>query len=234
MEKLYIVMPAYNEAENIRSVVPDWHEMAVMAGPDSRLVVVDDGSKDNTYELLCELSKEYPQLIALTKPNSGHGPTCLYAYDYALKNGADYVFQTDSDGQTLTEYFPDFWEARADYEMVIGLREVRNDGFFRLVITRTLRTVLFLFFGEFIRDANLAYRLMKACPLEKALKIIPKDFFLANVLISVYFAKNKLKVKSIPVTIRERQGGTNSIFAPQIIKVGFKATFDLLKIRKRL
>lgn len=47
----------------------------------------------------------YPQLIGITKPNSGHGATVLYAYKYAIQNGADYVFQTDSDGQTLTEEF---------------------------------------------------------------------------------------------------------------------------------
>ena len=234
MDKLFIVMPAYNEAENIRQVVSDWHPMAEIAGPDSRLVIVDDGSKDETYEILSSLEKEYPQLTALTRQNSGHGATCLFAYRYAITNGADYVFQTDSDGQTLAELFPPFWEIREDHDMVIGSREVREDGLFRLIITRSLRLIIRIFFGVFVRDANLAYRLIKAPVLQEALEVIPDGFYLSNVLVSIYFAKKKKSVKSIAVTVRPRQGGVNSVFAPQIIKIGFKAVRDLFAFRKAL
>ena len=105
MDKLYIVIPAYNEQETIQSVIEDWHPVAVSAGADSRLVIIDDGSKDNTYAMLKEAEAKYPQLIALTKPNGGHGATLLYGYNYALEQGGDYVFQTDSDGQTKAEEF---------------------------------------------------------------------------------------------------------------------------------
>ena len=89
MDKLYIVIPAYNEQETIQSVIEDWHPVAVKAGADSRLVIIDDGSKDNTYAMLKEAQEKYPQLIALTKPNGGHGATLLYGYNYALEQGAD-------------------------------------------------------------------------------------------------------------------------------------------------
>ena len=54
MDKLYIVIPAYNEQETIQSVIEDWHPVAVAAGAESRLVIIDDGSKDNTYAMLKE------------------------------------------------------------------------------------------------------------------------------------------------------------------------------------
>ena len=98
MDKLYIVIPAYNEQETIQSVIEDWHPVAVAAGEESRLVIIDDGSKDNTYAMLQAAQEKYPQLVALTKPNGGHGATLLYGYNYALEQGADFVFQTDSDG----------------------------------------------------------------------------------------------------------------------------------------
>ena len=234
MDKLFIVMPAYNEEANIRQVVSDWYPMVEMAGGESRLVIFDDGSKDSTYDLTTRLREEYPKLTAITKPNSGHGATCLFAYRYAIEEEADYIFQTDSDGQTLPEFFPAFWEERGEYDMVIGSRETREDGLFRLIITRSLRLVIWLFFGVFVRDANLAYRLMKAPALKEAIELIPSDFNLSNVLVSVIFAKKGLRVKSIPVKVRPRQGGVNSVFAPQIIKIGFRGVRDLFNFRKTM
>ena len=110
MEKLYIVIPAYNEEMNITSVAREWHTVVETISEDSKLVIIDDGSKDSTYQVLTELSKELPQLEVITKKNSGHGATVLYGYRYALEQNADYIFQTDSDGQTLPEEFYGFWE----------------------------------------------------------------------------------------------------------------------------
>ena len=84
-DNLYIVMPAYNEEANIEEVVKEWHEVVTNVGPESKLVVVNDGSKDNTYQKLLELKEKSPQLEALTKLNSGHGATLLYVYNYAVE-----------------------------------------------------------------------------------------------------------------------------------------------------
>ena len=68
MDKLYIVIPAYNEAENIAACVSDWYPIVErFGGVDSRLVVVDDGSKDQTLSILNDLAKDRPLLVPLTK-----------------------------------------------------------------------------------------------------------------------------------------------------------------------
>ena len=85
----------------------------------SRLVIINDGSKDDTYEKLLSLAESRPYLIPLTKPNGGHGPTVIYGYRYAIEQGADYIFQTDSDGQTVPSEFEGFWEKRKKYDAVI-------------------------------------------------------------------------------------------------------------------
>ena len=139
MDKLYIVIPAYNEQDNIEDVVKDWYPVVEQRGADSRLVIIDDGSKDATYAKLLELAKDRPQLEPLHKENGGHGATILFGYQYAIDQGADYIFQTDSDGQTLPEEFDAFWEKRADYDMVIGHRKGRQDGFSRVVVTKVLK-----------------------------------------------------------------------------------------------
>lgn len=82
MEKLYIVIPAYNEQETIESVVREWNPIVEKYGDDSRLVIINDGSKDNTLNILRELEKEFPKLKSLDKPNGGHGATLIYEYKY--------------------------------------------------------------------------------------------------------------------------------------------------------
>jgi len=105
MDKLYIVIPAYNEEENIEAVIKDWYPIVEKIGNGSRLVIIDDGSRDSTYSIIRKAAEKLEALEALTKPNGGHGDTVLYGYKYAIENGADYIFQTDSDGQTLSEEF---------------------------------------------------------------------------------------------------------------------------------
>lgn len=109
--KLAIVMPAYNEGEVIADVVEKWTGLLKRAFNDSDnpiLIVVNDGSKDNTGETLIQLAKTNPLLIAVNQPNGGHGNAVVNAYKKALELNAEYVFQTDSDDQFETEDFLSF------------------------------------------------------------------------------------------------------------------------------
>ncbi len=236
MDKLYIVIPAYNEEQNIEQVINDWYPIVEKYNGDgqSRLVVIDDGSKDATYEIMKNLAKEKPLFLPLTKSNSGHGATVLYGYQYALDNGADYIFQTDSDGQTLPSEFHQFWEERTAYDMVIGWRNTREDGFSRIFVTKTLKFVLKLSFGVTVTDANTPFRLMDASVLGEYIVNVPKDFNLSNVIISVIYEKAKRTVKYIPITFRPRQGGVNSINMKKIFGIGKKALSDFKEINKNL
>lgn len=232
MEKLYIVIPAYNEEVMIRSVIEHWYPVVQEIGEDSRLVIIDDGSRDDTYKIVKECMQQYPQLIALTKQNQGHGPTVRFGYEYAVEAGADYVFQTDSDGQTLAEEFPEFWKRRNEGDMIIGHRNHREDGWGRVAVTKVLKLVIGLIFHVNVTDANTPYRLMQADALKKVLPIIPKDYNLSNVLVSVIFVKKDMGVKFLPITFRPRQGGVNSINVKKIFKLGVRALSDFYKLSK--
>ena len=163
--------------------------MVERCGKESRLVVIDDGSKDNTYSIIKEFSRTHQQVIPITKENGGHGATILYGYKYAVEHGADYIFQTDSDGQTDPSEFPEFWEQREAYDMIIGYRNRRQDGLSRVFVTKVLKLVILLCFHTNVKDANTPFRLMKAKTLEQYIKLIPKEYFLTNVLISVIYQK---------------------------------------------
>jgi glycosyltransferase involved in cell wall biosynthesis len=232
MDILYIIIPAYNEEENIMQVIEDWYPVVRThdGGGASRLVVIDDGSKDKTFAIMQEAAASRPLLCPITKPNSGHGATVLYGYHYALDHGADYVFQTDSDGQTLPEEFEPFWAQREIYDMIIGWRKGRQDGASRVFVTKTLKTVIKVCFDVTVKDANTPYRLMKAETLKKYIDLIPQDFNLSNVLLSVIYQKKGCSVLYIPITFRPRQGGINSINMKKIFKIGKQALIDFREL----
>jgi glycosyltransferase involved in cell wall biosynthesis len=236
MEKLYIVIPAYNEEENIEQVINDWYPIVEKYNDngESRLVIIDDGSKDSTFQKMQDLAKTRPLFFPITKPNAGHGATVLYGYNYALQNNADYIFQTDSDGQTLPSEFHEFWNQREQYDMVIGHRNHRKDGISRIFVTKVLKLVIWLCFREKVTDANTPFRLLKASTLQKYISLIPADFNLSNVILSVIYSKKKCSVKVIPITFRPRQGGVNSINLRRIFKIGQKAWGDFRQIQKNL
>lgn len=234
MTKLYIVMPAYNEEENIQSVVEQWHPIVEKINKECKLVIFDDGSKDNTYQKMLELQPQYPQFVAKTKPNSGHGATCLALYNYSISQNANYIFQTDSDGQTDPEEFWQFWDKRENFDIGIGVRNAREDGSSRIFVTRVLRIVIRFTFGIDLKDANTPFRLMKKELLQGYLKHIPDNFFLSNVLISVIAKKQKQSFLWLPITFKPRQGGVNSINFKRICKIGVQAVKDFLHINKIL
>ena len=234
MDKLYIIIPAYNEEANIEMVAREWHEVVAGISQDSRLVIINDGSKDQTYEKLCALQEELPQLLPVTKENGGHGATVLYGYFYALEYGADYIFQTDSDGQTLASEFQGFWEQRDKKKILIGYRNHREDGISRIFVTKVLKIVLFFIFGIRVTDANTPYRLMPKKLLQKYIVKVPENFNLSNVMLTVLFLRGKENVQFIPITFRPRQGGVNSINLKKITKIGIQAVKDFRTIKKNL
>lgn len=156
MDTLYIVIPAYNESENIKRTIEEWCPVVEKhnGGGASRLVIINDGSRDDTYEIASAECETHPLLTVLTKPNGGHGSTVLYGYRYALENGADYIFQTDSDGQTDPEEFEKFWQIREGYDAIFGNRTSRGDGFSRAVVEKVLCAVLWTYFHVSVPDAN--------------------------------------------------------------------------------
>lgn len=236
MKSLYIIVPAYNESENIENLINDWYPIIEKYNGDgnSRLVVIDDGSKDNTYDILCQLAETRPLLQPITKPNGGHGATLLYGYRYAHQNGADYIFQTDSDGQTSPLEFDAFWEAMSNYDAVLGHRTDRKDGASRKFVEKTLCLILKIVFGVSLPDANAPFRLMKTELFHKYSHLMPEDFNLPNVMLTTFFAYYNENIKFMPITFKPRQGGVNSINIKKICKIGWKAIFDFKNIYNRM
>lgn len=233
MDTLYIVMPAYNEEENIESVVRSWYPVLKGKSESSRLVIADSGSRDRTHEILEQLrSGDFPQLEILHTDNQYHGPKVIALYKYAIANGADYIFQTDSDGQTDPEEFGAFWKARRKYAGIFGNRKVRGDGKDRAFVEKVVCALVLLYFGVKIPDANAPFRLMKTQTVAKYIDKMPEDYNLPNIMMTTYFAYYREPTAFRTISFKPRQAGVNSVNIPRIVKIGWNALGDFHKLKK--
>lgn len=234
MDTLYVVMPAYNEEENIRDSVLAWYSVLEGKNENSRLVVADSGSSDGTHDILLKLKEEYPQIEVLSDTGKYHGPKVIALYDYAIKNGADYVFQTDSDGQTDPKEFAAFWDMRKQFDGIFGQRNERGDGKSRAFVEQVVCFLLKLYFGVKVPDANAPFWLMNTQVLKKYLYKLSPDYNLPNIMITTYFVHYGEKTTFRCISFKPRQGGVNSINIPKIVKIGWAALGDFRRFKKEM
>ena len=232
MDVLYIVMPAYNEEANIERTVKEWYPILNGKDKKSRLVIADSGSTDKTHKILTDMVNDYPQLEILSDTGKQHGPKVIALYDYAIKQGADFIFQTDSDGQTDPNEFDACWNLRNQYDAIFGNRNVRGDGKSRAFVEKVVCLLVKLYFGVNVPDANAPFRLMKTNKVNKYLYKLDKDYNLPNIMITTYFVYYNENVLFQTITFKPRQGGKNSINIPRIIQIGWKALHDFHKLKK--
>ncbi|MBR2191427.1 MAG: glycosyltransferase family 2 protein [Eubacterium sp.] len=234
MESLYLVMPAYNEEENIEKTIRDWYPIVEARGEDSRLVVADSGSEDNTHNILVKLQQECPKLEILSDTEKQHGPKVIALYKYAIKKNADYIFQTDSDGQTDPKEFDDAWNLKSEYDGVFGHRKVRGDGKSREKVEKVIAILLKVIFGIKIPDANAPFRLMKTSVVGKYINNLNDDYEIPNIMMTTYFVYYKEKNCFIPVSFSARKAGKNSINILKIMKIGFRSVIDFIGFRRKM
>ncbi len=207
MEKLFLVMPAYNEEENIEAVIDAWYPVLEKGGVESRLIVADSGSTDNTHEILVGLQQKYDKLQIISDTEKQHGPKLMALYDYAVQSGADYIFQTDSDGQTDAAEFAAFWDMRKQFDAIFGNRQNRKDGKWRVFVEHVVCILLRLCFGVKVPDANAPFRLMKTEVMKKYLYRLPMNYELPNIMLTAYFVNYKERVAVHAITFENRRGG---------------------------
>ena len=126
------------------------------------------------------------------------------------------------------------WKHRHEHEFQIGTRGGREDGISRVFVTKTLRLVVWMMFGVWVKDANTPFRLMSTTRLQSIMSFIPEDFFLSNVAIAAIAVRKNVNIAWYPITFRPRQGGVNSINMKRIFKIGIKALSDFKIINEKL
>jgi len=232
MRDVAIVMPVYNEEACIQDVVEDWLRELKSLGISFLLIVLNDGSKDNTEAALRKFAADR-NVRVINKQNAGHGPTILQGYHMAVTE-AEWVFQVDSDNEIAARHFATMWEARSGRDAVIGVRDGRQQPLPRKIVSFVSRLVVRLFYGAGVRDVNCPFRLMRAPVLGKILKHIPDDTFAPNVAISGMLALSKCSLANIPVPHTGRATGEVSIKKWKLFTAAFRSLVQTIQIRMHL
>lgn len=159
-ESLTIFFPCYNDAWTIGSLIAAADVVASEYTDDYELIVVDDGSTDQSRALLRELQTKYPKLRLIFHPrNLGYGAALQSGFAHATKS---LVFYTDGDGQydvfELRKLLPIMQDGIA---MVNGYKQVRGDPWYRRLLGSAYLWLARLLFNVQVRDVNCDFRLIR-------------------------------------------------------------------------
>lgn len=223
MDKLLILIPAYNEAENIERVVDNLRDNY----PQYDYVVVNDGSKDKTYEI-CK--KRGFHVIDLPI-NLGLAGGFQAGVKYAYRMGYDYLIQFDADGQHLPEYIePMLEKIHEGYDIVIGSRFVTEKKPFsaRMLGSRLISLAIWLTTGCRIKDPTSGMRMYsRKCMLEFAQEV---NYGPEPDTVS-YLIKNDAKVEEVQVKMEERIAGTSYLNFGRSISYMIRMLMSILFIQ---
>lgn len=226
---LVLVMPVYNEEACIVSVVEAWHAELIRLSIDFSMIVLNDGSRDETASRLARFAG-HERIRVINKKNSGHGPTILQGYRLAVEQ-ADWVFQVDSDDEMGTASFEKLWVERKRYAALFGVRAGREQGTGRKLISAVSRHAVKLLFGRGVVDVNTPYRLMRSSILKEVVAMIPDGSFAPNILISGALAARRQPMLNIPVPHEGRKTGQASIVKWRLWKAAMSSLLQTIRFR---
>jgi len=230
---LAIVIPVYNEEDTLAELLRDWKAIFDTTNTAYKIILIDDGSKDNSLVLLKTLAENDPNLEVHTQTNAGHGPAIIKGYRHAVQN-ARWVFQIDSDHQLDTAAFANLWMNRENYDLLVAERTNKNATAGRRRISALSRLIVRLLFGNLVRDVNCPYRLMRADQLQTALNQVPPDSFAPNLLLTSWFVLKKKRIFTGIVHIRKEGILRQSKVSRHIFRGAFRSAVQTILFRIRL
>ena len=228
MKKL-IIIPAYNESENIVRTIEDLQKKA----PDFDYVIINDCSTDDTGRIC----KERGFNVINLPVNLGIGGAVQTGYLYAKKNHYDYAVQFDGDGQhdaAFLQEMRDYMYAH-DLDMLIGSRFIEKEGFqssgLRRFGIRYFSGLIRLLTGKRITDPTSGMRMVNESIIKIYADCYPKDYPEPESVVAVLQAGKK--VEEYPVVMRERKEGVSSISPLKSVYYMIKVTLAILVERIR-
>lgn len=209
MARLSVIIPAYNEAENIIGALEDVFRDVAPVVPDLEVIVVNDGSRDKTEALASGFAASEPRVKVVTQVNQGHGP--------ALSNGlglarGEWVLLLDSDRQASLEDFAQHWKLTAQYDIVLGLRRPRSDPFYRQIISFFMRILLLGALGQNVKDGGAPYKLLRRKVWIEARRAMRPNCWIPSVLLAAAaLGRKDTKVIQLPIKHRARDHGPSTL-----------------------
>jgi dolichol-phosphate mannosyltransferase len=216
----WLILPTYNEAENVKRIVPAAGEVLAKAAPDGfRVLVVDDGSPDGTGRLADELAAEHEWVRVLHRTEkNGIGPAYLAGFRHALEQGAGYVMEMDSDFSHSPADLARLLAAAYDgADLVLGSRYVPGGGVsdwgvLRRIVSEGGSTYARLVLGLKVRDLTGGFKCFRREVLEAIdFDNVRSQGYAFQVELTYRASQAGFKVVEVPIVFRDRQHGQSKM-----------------------
>lgn len=230
-QKIFLVIPTFNERENLLRLIPILFELPVSG---LHLLIVDDSSPDGTQGLVTGFQKKFPKLFLMNRPKKeGLGRAYVAGFGEALRLGADAVLQMDADFSHDPNDIPRLLNALEEADWVIGSRYIsggntENWSLFRLFLSKFAN-----FYARFITkmpifDGTAGFKGWRRATLEKInLETMQSNGYGFQLETNFRAFQRGFKVKEIPITFCERRSGHSKMSR----KIVWEALWLVLKLR---
>jgi dolichol-phosphate mannosyltransferase len=216
----WLILPTYNEAENVRAIVAAASDALAGAAPDGfNILVVDDGSPDGTGRLADQLAEEHQWMHVLHRTQkNGIGPAYLAGFRHALDRGAGYVMEMDSDFSHDPADLARLLQAAEDgADLALGSRYapgggVTDWGMLRRFISQGGSTYARLVLGLHVRDLTGGFKCFRRDVLE-AIQFdgVRSQGYAFQVELTYRAVQAGFRVVEVPILFRDRQQGTSKM-----------------------
>ena len=229
--RLSVVLPVYNEP-GVEGVVRDVVAMLDDVVPGAgEVVVVDDGSTDDTPAVLDRLQAELAIVRVLHQvPNQGHGPALLRGFDASR---GEWIGHLDSDDQIPAAELARCWAARDGSELVLGNRAERHDPPHRLVLSAVVRQYVSVLARRRLRDTNVPCKVFTRELWQQVRPVIPDGTFAPSIALAVVASRQGRPIRVLDVEHRARETGQTTLKPLRLARAVLRSTRQTAAIARR-
>lgn len=231
MKKSLVIIPTFNERENIEAVIDIVFGLNV---PGLHILIVDDNSPDKTAELVKGVQKTEEKLFLIERPGKlGLGTAYITGFKFALENGYNYIFEMDADLSHDPREIPKFLNMIEDADLVIGSRYLKGVNVINWPLSRLILSVFAsqytrLITGMPVSDCTAGYK----CFRREVLEAIPLDQVRSNgysFQIEMNFKawKRGFRIQELPIVFTDRTVGKSKMSR----KIMFEAAYMVWKLK---
>lgn len=237
MSVTWLVLPTYNEAQNVEAIVEAVLPRLAEAAPEHRLLIVDDSSPDGTGAIADRLARQNQAVEVLHRAGKeGLGRAYLHGFEHALAGGAERVMEMDADFSHDPADVPRLIAASEDADLVLGSRYVEGGGvsgweWHRRLLSRGgcwyARTIL----GVPVRDLTGGFKCFRRSVLESLdLDDVQSDGYGFQIEMTYRTLRAGFRVKEVPIVFHERRAGDSKMDA----RIAAEAVWKVPALRARL
>ena len=236
MPGAWLILPTFNEAENVEAVLLAALEQLAATSMEHTILVVDDGSPDGTGEIADRLAGEHPQVRVMHRPaKQGLGRAYLAGFDHALANGADLILEMDADFSHDPADLPRLLAAADAADLVLGSRYVpgggvQNWGRPRRILSRGGSWYARVLLGVPVHDLTGGFKCFNRRVLEALdLRGVHADGYGFQIELTYRAIRAGFTVAEVPILFRERREGHSKMTA----RIALEAVWKVPALRLR-